>query len=477
MYNNFLYRFGFHPEKEPKYPEKISSDNLKSIYSNCSDFEMRKIDVGLEGDIFVHVCWLDGVVTGGFVGEYIIRPLTQVLRAGKARNEKECIRLILQGSVYSYSVKGRKEMDDLVSDISHGLCAIVFDNEQVALCFEVRSTSVRSISEPTLEKSLKGSKDSFVETLRINTSLVRRRISSPSLKLFESKLGRKSDTMVSVMYVEGAANTEVIAALARRLDEIDVDALLAVGTIEESIVDYPRSPFPQLIHTERPDRFAMYLMDGRVGILVDGIPVGLVLPVSFGEFMKVTGDSNMNYLVSTALTLLRYLGVCGSINVPPGDDTHEAAAVHNRRKAKCTFYHSFGNNRPAVGLWFFTGSGAETAEPHRRHGFNHRRTNCGSVRGGSAACFAHCHYCGGRFGHCLLHPAQPGHGLSCAAASVFAFAFCYCGWALRSGAGLLPCAAASGRHGQLWSELHRSSKRRPSRWTFPAADTDTKDHE
>lgn len=316
MYNKFLYRFGFHPEREPKYPEEISSANLKNIYSNCSDFEMRKIDVGLEGDIFVNVCWLDGVVAGGFVGEYIIRPLTQVLRDGKAKNEKECIRLILQGSVYSYSVKGRRKMDDLVSDISHGLCAIVFDNEHAALCFEVRSTSVRSISEPTLEKSLKGAKDSFVETLRINTSLVRRRISSPSLKLFESKLGRKSDTMVSVMYVEGAANTQVIAELARRLDEIDIDALLAVGTLEESIVDFPRSPFPQLIHTERPDRFAMYLMDGRVGILIDGIPVGLVLPVSFGEFMKVTGDSNMNYLVSTSLTLLRYLALVLSIFLP-----------------------------------------------------------------------------------------------------------------------------------------------------------------
>ena len=316
MYNNYYKSFAFHPKKEPVYSEKISSDALKTIYKSCGDFESRKINVGLEGDIFVNVCWLDGVVTGGFVGEYIIKPLTEIFRGAKIGSEKECIRQILQGLVYSHSVKGRTELDNVVSDISHGLCALVFDNEHLALCFEVRSTSVRAISEPTLEKSLKGAKDSFVETLRINTALVRRRISTPQLKLMESKMGRKSDTMVSIMYVEGIANPEVISELALRLDKMDVDALLAVGNLEENIVDFPHSVFPQVIHTERPDRFAMYLMDGRVGVLVDGIPVGLVLPVSFAEFMKVTGDSNMNYMVSTALTLLRYLALLISILLP-----------------------------------------------------------------------------------------------------------------------------------------------------------------
>lgn len=316
MYSNANSSLGFHPDNKPKYPEVISSVTLKKIYSSCNDFEIRKIDVGLAGDIFVHVCWLDGLVTGGFVAEYIIRPLTQALRSAKAFDEKECMRLILQGSVYSYSVRGRKNMDDLVSDLSHGLCAIIFDKEEAALCFEVRSTSVRSISEPSLEKSLKGAKDSFVETLRINTSLVRRRLSTPQLKLVESKLGRKSDTLISVMYVEDVANPDLVNELAKRLDAIDVDAVLALGILEEQLIDCPNSPFPQLIHTERPDRFAMYLMDGRIGILVDGLPVGLVLPVSFAEFMKVTGDSNMHFLISTALTVLRYLALGLSVLLP-----------------------------------------------------------------------------------------------------------------------------------------------------------------
>ena len=148
---------------------------------------------------------------------------------------------------------------------------MIFDKEQAALCFEVRSTSVRSVSEPTLEKSLKGAKDSFVETLRVNTSLVRRRISTPKLKLSEKTLGRKSGTTVSIMYIEDVADSETVKQLEERLGCIDIDGLLSVGILEEQLVDFPKSPFPQLIHTERPDRFAMYLLDGRIGILVDGL--------------------------------------------------------------------------------------------------------------------------------------------------------------------------------------------------------------
>lgn len=316
MYRNSSERFGFHPAKEPLYPFPISSANIKNIYSECSDFEIRKINVGLEGQVFVHVCWIDGLVSGTSVADFILKPLTEILRNAKAGSEKDCIRLFFQGSIYSYSVRARSTTDDVISDLSHGLCSILFDKENLALSFEVRSTFVRSISEPTLEKSLKGAKDSFIEILRINTSLVRKRICSPDLKLIETNLGRKSRSNISIMYVEGIANNELVQNLQDRLKQIDVDAVLSVGILEEKLVDHPLSPFPQLIHTERPDRFAMYLMDGRVGLLIDGLPVGLVLPVSFAEFMKVTGDSNMHFLVSTSLTLLRYLALVLSVLLP-----------------------------------------------------------------------------------------------------------------------------------------------------------------
>lgn len=310
MYNNVPHR-----RKTPEFSSIINTDNLRDIFSDCADFEMRGIDVGLARREKIFVCWLDGTVSGGDVSQNILRPLTTAARCD-APDTKTLILSILEGAVYSYSVAECRSMDELVSNLTHGHCAVIFESELYALSFEVKSSSVRAVSEPTLEKSVKGAKDSFVEVLRINTSLLRRRIASPDLKIVETTVGRKSHTRAAVVYYRGIASPDTVNEALRRLDGIDIDAVLSVGSIEKYIIDSPASPFPQLMHTERPDRMAMYLMDGRVGILIDGLPVGLVLPVTLAEFMKVIGDSNMHILVSSALTVLRWLSLLLSLLLP-----------------------------------------------------------------------------------------------------------------------------------------------------------------
>ena len=121
---------------------------------------------------------------------------------------------------------------------------------------------------------------------------------------------------VAVFFVEGLVSPDTLRELAQRLERLDEDAMLALGSLEEYIVDAPRSPFPQLLHTERPDRFAMYLLQGRVGLLVDGLPVGLVLPVTLAEFMKVTDDAGTHHLVSSALSLLRWAALALAALLP-----------------------------------------------------------------------------------------------------------------------------------------------------------------
>lgn len=316
MYTSSSGYVPFHPLSLPEFDEPLNIKSLKEIFSSCSDFETRQLFLGLENKICVHVCWLDGTVLGTELSASVIRPLTQAVRSGGCDDEECAVQRAMSGGVYSCSVKRYETLDETVYALCHGHCAVIFGGIGTALCFEVRSIHMRAVSEPTLEKTLKGAKDSFVENLRINTFLVRRRISSPRLKLVESDVGRKSKTRVGLMFVDGIVSPELVKELARRLDRVDVDALLALGILEEYLSDAPNSPFPQLIHTERVDRFSMYLMDGRVGLLVDGIPVGLVAPVTFAEFMKVTGDSSMHFLVSSAVTVLRYLSLLLSAVLP-----------------------------------------------------------------------------------------------------------------------------------------------------------------
>lgn len=288
---------------------------MRAAFSCCADFGCRQIDLGLEGRQSLTVCWLDGLVSGEAVAETVLRPLTERGRAESATAE-DCVRLLKRGGVYAYAVQERRELNELLQDLSHGCCALIFDSLQLALSFETRSTAVRGISEPTLEKSLKGAKDSFVEPLRTNTALVRRRLSSPQLKLAESSIGRRSGTRVALLFVDGVADPGLVEELARRLDRLDLDALLATGAVEDALADAPRSPFPQAIHTERPDRFAMYLADGRVGLLIDGLPLGLIFPVTLAEFMKVTGEHSSHFLIASALSVLRYFALLLGLLLP-----------------------------------------------------------------------------------------------------------------------------------------------------------------
>ena len=304
------------PKAAAPYPGLVSPAALAACFAGCDDFQTRRIAFGLARTESVTVCWIDGLVSGEHVSEDILRPLTEAARSGTADSDRAVIAQILRGAVYRCAVTPRTALADAADDLTHGCCVLLFEQAGAALSFEVRGEAARAIAQPTLEKSLKGAKDSFVETLRTNTALVRQRLCTPQLKLREHSLGRRSHTRVALLYMEELAPAALVTALERRLDRLDADAVLATGTLEEAIVDAPLSPFPQLLHTERPDRLAMYLLDGRVGLLIDGIPVALVLPVNFAEFMKVTGDASIHCTAATALSLLRWAALLLSLLTP-----------------------------------------------------------------------------------------------------------------------------------------------------------------
>ena len=274
----------------------------------------RHIDAGLDPARPLILCWLDGLVSGRELAETLLYPLTD---AGRAAGSGEALKKrLLAGGVCAWSVKDCSSLDELSRSLSRGCCALIFGGALGALCFELRAQNGRAVGEPNLEKSAKGAKDAFVETLRVNTALLRRRLATPQLKLIEGSIGRRSATNVALMYLEGVANAALVNECARRLDAMDIDALLSLGPLEEALADAPRSPFPQLLHTERPDRFAMHLSDGRVGLLVDGLPVGLVLPTTLAEFMKVSSDRSQHHLISSSLSLLRYLALLIALLLP-----------------------------------------------------------------------------------------------------------------------------------------------------------------
>ena len=258
---------------------------------------------------------MDGLVSAETISRDVLRPLTDAARL-HAGDGDALMEQILRGAVWACGAQRCTEMDTLVKALLSGSCAVVFDGPGTAVTFEVRANNTRAVSQPTVEKTVKGGKDAFVEVLRTNTALVRRRLRDPALKLLQFTVGRKSGTPVAVMYLDGVANPDTLAELRRRLEAIDIDGLTAAGNLEQYLADSPDSPFPLFLHTERPDRFAAELLAGRIGILADGLPMGFLLPATLAKFMQVAEDRAQHFLVASGLTVLRWISALLSALFP-----------------------------------------------------------------------------------------------------------------------------------------------------------------
>lgn len=320
MYNDQFTSKGdipYHPRREPKYDVPLTPQHIREIFADCADFQAREISIGGQSDFPAHVFFLDGLISGGEVAENVLCPLTSPVRFGTAATPEEAAERMRAGLVYCASSKPCPTTDEAVTALLGGFCLVVFPGApRAAVAFEARTSTFRGVSDPLSERCLKGARDAFVETLRVNTSLVRRHLRCAQLKFVQTTIGRKSGTTAEIAYVDGVADPDLVRRIQDRLDGIDIDGLITTSALEAYISDAPRSPFPQIMSTERPDRFCLNLLEGRVGLLVDGIPLGWLLPATLSQQLRVPDDIAKHFAVASALTFLRHLALLIAVLFP-----------------------------------------------------------------------------------------------------------------------------------------------------------------
>jgi spore germination protein KA len=185
-----------------------------------------------------------------------------------------------------------------------------------ALLVDTKGWEKRAISEPDTETVIRGPREGYVENLRTNTSLIRRRLRHPNLRIEHLVLGDITNTQVAIVYVKGLANDKVVEEVRRRLMRIKIDGVLESSYLEELIEDAPFSPFPQVGHTERPDRSVANLLEGKVTILTDGTPFALSVPVTISCFMQSPEDYYERWPVALGIRIFRYLSLFISLFLP-----------------------------------------------------------------------------------------------------------------------------------------------------------------
>lgn len=302
-----------HPRPQPRVPGELSLEGLKAAFSGCADFFTREVDLG-EGNHRSTVCYLLGMARNERLQDYVLKPMMRdsVLKDTPVNRLAEVLE---RKAVYAQTIKRPKNLDEAVLDLISGFCAVCLPGGEV-LTIPVPTEEKRSIGPPENEPALKGCRESFVESVRTNTAMLRRHLRAPELNIAEHIVGRQSLTMVDVVWLEGIAHPEVLRRVRAGLDSIDIDGLEHAGGLEEYLTAPMHTPFPTLGHTQRPDRFCRSLLEGRVGIFVDGIPLGWVAPATIDQFFVTSQDRAYHFLVASALRLVRYGCAVLSILLP-----------------------------------------------------------------------------------------------------------------------------------------------------------------
>lgn len=286
-----------------------TDENISRIFEGAGDFVRREIACG---EWMLYLYAIDGLVASGWISDYVLKPICQDLKADFA---EELYTKALRGWVYNAVAVACSDPDDVAKKLVNGFCVVLFPGVG-AVAYEVKTPEKRGLGAPEVENTVKGPKDAFVETVRSNTSLVRRHLRSPDLRLYETQIGRRSLTNVSLVYLEGITNPEYVTKMKVRMAQIDIDGLLSPAAVEEYITGSRFTAFPLLQYTERTDRFCQGILDGRVGLLVDGLPLGYLVPTDLGYLMDSPEDRSRDFISASFVRILRYLALGASLLLP-----------------------------------------------------------------------------------------------------------------------------------------------------------------
>lgn len=336
------YDFTLTPASNSK-PKSINEDknignslilNLKyiqNVYNTSinSDIMLREFSLNARNKVYkALLLYIDGMVDSDLINRFVLDPL--MLRnenntfCGSVKQEessqllkdsvsvKKLENFNLENYIYSNlmpqnSLNKITKFSDAFDGINSGNCVLFVDTIEVAFDIDVKGFKQRNINSPNNEVIIKGSQEAFVENLRTNTSLLRRIINNENLIIENLTVGRISKTKIAVCYMNNIANPKLVKEVKYRLNNIELDSIFSSGQLEQLIEDSDYSGIPSLISTERPDKCANFLMQGRVVMLLNGTPYATIAPCVLIDFLSSPEDSNLKVSFANFLKILRFL--------------------------------------------------------------------------------------------------------------------------------------------------------------------------
>lgn len=294
---------------------RINSTWLKELFSKSGDVLVRPIKIN-QNNISVHLFCVDGLINQALFDEAVFRSLKFDPYLAHCSTERQMMDYLQEGGAYHVFTIEEDDYELLIKYVLSGMVALIFDAEEKAIVYDIRMFEKRSIQEPTEENVMKGSKESFIEVMRMNTALIRRRIRSEYLVVETHSVGRLSKTDIALIYISNIADASIVNKIREIINKIDIDNLSTPAFIEEFLIENKHSIFPQIMYTQRPDRVAANLSDGRIALVVDGIPFAYILPCQLPMLMQSPDDYANHFLIGSSLRIIRYLSMIVTLFLP-----------------------------------------------------------------------------------------------------------------------------------------------------------------
>ncbi|MBP3326087.1 MAG: spore germination protein [Coprococcus sp.] len=292
---------------------------VKTIFEGCNDLVEHefKLNRNKNGEFSeeksIYVVYIDGLCNNEMVESTIIKPVTW--------EWKENVNCNLWDAITAYEgqsadIVEENDFEKVMFSVLKGDTAIFVSDADKALVLSSKKLPVRGIEESSTEGGLRGPRDSFNESIRTSTALIRRRIKDLRLKVNQGTIGERSRTDYAIMYIEDLASKELVNEVKRRIDEYEIDAIFDSGMAEHLMEKKWYRPFPIFQSTTRPDKAAAAIVDGRVVIAFDNSPEVLIAPATINTLFQTSDDYYNRWPAATFARMIRYIAAFIAVGLP-----------------------------------------------------------------------------------------------------------------------------------------------------------------
>lgn len=303
--------------KEQKHPitGDLNRDGqvLLQLFADCGDFKHNELYLGKEHEIRCLVCFIETTVGNMMMDQTV---LGKMLSSLCSMSSEEVYEALEKNSLGASDIGYFQTVEEAADGMLTGAALLLVDGFDRAIKIEDKGFPGMTVSKTDSEKVIRGSNEGFTDSVKVNAALVRKRIRSPQLKVLTRQAGVRSNTNLSLLYMEGIARQEVLDEIDRRLQDFEIDGVLDSGVIEQLSEKDWFSPFPQFQTTLRPDRAAMSVLEGRVVLLCDNSPVALILPTDYNSFIQTSDDYYNRFEIASFGRILRYLASFFAMTLP-----------------------------------------------------------------------------------------------------------------------------------------------------------------